>query len=120
MDKSKLEKYRQKLSQNIECHANGQCLNWTGYIVRGYGRINVNLGSKWQNFTIHRLAYVLHKRCTPTSITNLDISHLCHNPMCVAESHLSAEPHSVNSSRTMCKNIGRCIHHPLYKDCIFL
>ena len=35
-------------------------------------------------------------------ITGKDISHLCHNKLCVRGEHLSAEPHAVNNARQKC------------------
>ncbi len=112
-------KYRQKLHEKaIRSHQNGQCLLWGGFKVHGYGRINVFHNGKWQNLTVHRLAYMLHYKCTYNSIEGLDVSHLCHNAACIEGSHLTAEPHVVNNERQSCKNMRRCIKHSSYRDCL--
>jgi len=39
-------KYHLKLEQNTEAHPNGQCMDWTGYVVCSYGRIHLKMGKK--------------------------------------------------------------------------
>ena len=50
--------------------------------------------------------------------SGLDASHLCHNSLCVKESHISMEPHSVNNNRQyyIAKNI--CFGHGEYPQCL--
>ena len=51
--------------------------------------------------TLHRLSYMLQQRIIHVN-QGLDASHLCHNSLCVKESHISMEPHSVTNNRQYC------------------
>ena len=48
----------------------------------------------------------------------LDASHLCHNTLCVKESHISMEPHSVNNNRQYCIAQNICFGHGEYRQCL--
>ena len=102
-------------------------LLWTGATYdRRYG--------KWRNPLIsllednehqprfmrtHRLVYLLSNieqfpdyrlPQTDKHDDRLDVSHLCHNTLCIKLDHLVLEKHIVNNSRKVCKHLGTCNH----------
>ena len=103
------------------------CLLWTGYIKRrqgrrggGYGIMNVQFpgNNSRTMMRVHRLAYIVHSGSLIPQ--QYDVSHLCHNSLCVNFHHLSLEPHHINNSRKTCSRHKRCMGHgDGYKDCIF-
>lgn len=100
------------------------CTMWTGATdtSRSYGRQRVKwpgIGMKIE--LVHRLNYMIHNKLTPSSIptededgNKLEISHLCHNSLCLNISHLVLEPHSINMERFHCKVQHLCSgsHNP--------
>lgn len=111
------QKYKVKISTKCMLAANMQCNLWTGTTSKGYGVINVSFGPKeWRQMPVHRAAYFAHKSVyLPKEI---EISHLCHNALCVRIDHLSAEPHHVNMNRLLCVNREQCFGHEGYKNCL--
>ena len=68
---------------------------------------------------VHQVSYFLEKKGVPDpGIT--DVSHLCHNRLCVNIAHLSLEPRCVNEHRRHCKSIRYCTNHDGYARCIFI
>lgn len=103
----------------------GQCILWTGTTDHdGYGVKRV----KWPNGVqklerVHRVAYMVKAklvlpRTDASSGQLLEVSHLCHNRLCVNPDHLVAEVHCINMSRIHCHYTGACSleHCP---PCIF-
>ena len=45
---------------------------------------------------------------------NLEVSHMCHNGICVTSTHLVLETHETNLERISCKSQGQCTkqHQP--------
>uniref|UniRef100_A0A8W8MCE6 Zinc-binding loop region of homing endonuclease domain-containing protein n=1 Tax=Magallana gigas TaxID=29159 RepID=A0A8W8MCE6_MAGGI len=41
---------------------------------------------------------------------NLEVSHLCHEQLCVNPMHLSLEPHATNQERIHCMQQGGLVH----------
>lgn len=113
-------KYRQKLQQNSVVAGNEECLLWTGYTrARGgvlYGQINVKINNKWTCMHAHRLSVICSDQILVPA--NLDVSHLCHNGLCINRAHLVLEPHSVNNARKTCINTGECKGHLQYPGCM--
>ena len=109
------------------------CLTWTGTKTKShpratpYGIIYVKppFSSRRRKFRVHQIVYMAAHSQTnygPNGVNydNFDISHLCHNSLCVEASHLSREPRSVNNHRKTCKEEGRCYGgHGDYPACIF-
>lgn len=94
------------------------CHNWTGQQTRkGYGQFEFRLRGKKFKVSIHRLIYYLKNNCINLP-TNLHVSHLCHNKLCIKIEHLSLEPARVNNSRQVCKNDGNCTGHYGFANCI--
>lgn len=89
----------------------------------GYGFIRVSWpeeGSKVER--VHRVALMVEMRLTRSQFpgANLEVSHLCHEKLCVNPMHLSLEPHATNQERIHCMQQGVCsgAHHP-HPRCIF-
>jgi len=47
----------------------------------------------------------------------LEVSHLCHEPLCINAEHLSLESHSCNTDRLRCVNRGLCHGHKPHQAC---
>ena len=61
----------------------------------------------------NRVAYMLHKKVTELPRTNdagdlMDVSHLCHEKLCINPDHLVFERHSENMSCDACFRLGSC------------
>ena len=90
-------------------------INKDGYVVVSY---NIP-GLPPVSTLLARAVFVLRHGDLELS-TAWHVSHLCHNRMCIAESHLCYEPGFVNRGRQNCNNEGRCsAGHSGYPDCIF-
>jgi hypothetical protein len=108
---------------------NLDCIIWGGCVKQGnrtyckpYGVINVKLPgkSRHQTVTVHRLMYMIEHRTFELN-PHFDVSHLCHNSLCINASHLSLQPHYINNNRqhrthTVPKHFTG---HPGYQDCLF-
>ena len=47
----------------------------------------------------------------------LEVSHLCHEPLCINAEHVSLEPHSCTRNRLRCVNRGVCHGHKSHGVC---
>ena len=99
------------------------CVIWTGPnlnksgVEYGYKYVKLpNQNKKSRQYT-HRLAYMF-KIGNFRLPRGLDVSHICHNSLCVNPAHLSSEPHHINNNRIQCVNEGRCFGHQQYKTCL--
>ena len=108
----KIERSLQKYSVN----GGGGCILWSGSSDgHGYGRKTVTCCTtgKQKVELAHRVAYMLHKKVTELPRTNdagdlMDVSHLCHEKLCINPDHLVFERHSENMSRDACFRLGSC------------
>ena len=105
---------------------------WTGSvkICKGaiYGRFHyTEYGTgKYMDKLVHRAMYIIGHHLI-TLEPNLDdfghpydVSHRCHNKLCINLSHLSLEPRAINNNRNICKNEKKCTQdHEGYANCIF-
>lgn len=111
------EKYRLRLEMNSEVVVDGGgCRVWRGARNHNYGVMKVVINGKAVSRTVHRVALMCHTHSIIPS--TLDISHLCHNPLCINPLHLVAEPHHINNNRISCTNNGVCMGHGEYPNCI--
>ena len=124
-----LAKLIEKTEGPIDLH---DCLIWTGSIktVKGkykYGRVKNPFQSitAAQSMGLHKAVYYLNANQNPDELATEDptgsqyeISHLCHNSLCVNVKHLVRETHCVNQERIHCKKQGFCTkgHVP---NCLF-
>jgi hypothetical protein len=74
--------------------ASGECLLWTGALVRGYGVVSEAGRSKY----VHRVMYELS--AGPIA-DGLDLDHLCRTPTCVNPDHLEPVSRSENVARML-------------------
>ena len=75
-----------------------------------------------KNHYIHHIVYFLRWGEVPVKRDQIEISHLCHEPLCVNVDHLSREPGNTNKNRTLeCVEGagGYCQGHSNYPDCVF-
>lgn len=74
------------------------CWEWTGALVRGYGRVNVQSLPSRRKVTAlaHRVSYELLVGLIPDG---LHLDHLCRNTRCVRPDHLEAVSQQENNRR---------------------
>ena len=100
-----------------------QCNEWVGCLEHGtYGKLTVT----WPDGTksverCHRVSYMVAHEilradmpCINDNGKKLEVSHLCHNGICVNPAHLVLETHETNLERISCKSQGQCTkqHQP--------
>ena len=90
------ELYWAKLQATSEVGQNGQCRLWTGtkQASKGmhYGVINCKIEQNvWNWFYVNRLALVFAKNWTVENISEegMNVSHPCHNSLCIHLDHLN-------------------------------
>ena len=68
----------------------GDCWEWTGQRVKGYGRF------AWEHGQLaHRYSYTIHHGAIPDGMT---VDHRCFNPGCVRPEHLRLLTHAENAA----------------------
>ena len=116
-----IKKYKEILCKKSVLGENQICMLWH-QTSRNYGRISVKLDSGvTKTVYAHRLSYFLSKSdiCGLfNQSTTHEVSHLCHNTLCVNADHLSFEPSKINSERKICVNSRICKHHEGFSDCL--
>ena len=74
----------------------------------------------------HRLAFMIEHKILRDGMPvvnaqgkKLEVSHLCHNGLCVKAAHLALESHEINMEKVLCKSRRQCstLHEPF---CLFL
>ena len=82
----------------------------------GYPVMKVTLpnGKRYQ-VSAARLMYMCHYKLLTL---HGDVSHLCHNKVCVNIHHLVCETREINLNRQVCKNRGVCTKNHM-PHCIF-
>jgi len=68
--------------------------------------------------SVPRLVHFIHKPDDRYGEPG-DVSHRCHQKLCINWTHLTYESHSKNLMRNSCKKQGRCLGHHGGKPCIF-
>ena len=86
----------------VDVRGLGECWEWVGGRVRGYGLFNVGRGS---SIRASRLAYLLANGIEPKSF-GLCVLHRCDNPPCCNPAHLFAGTHKDNMADKMAKGRG--------------
>lgn len=89
-----IERFWSKVNVSDDPNA---CWEWTGYILRKYGYLNIN----GKNIRVHRFSYALHYGSIPNGQV---IRHNCDNPSCVNPKHLSSGTQPDNIKDKMLKN----------------
>lgn len=75
--------------ESVKKKPNGECLEWTGCLSKGYGV----LGYQRKSLKAHRVSYELHNG---KKIGNKIVRHTCDNPKCVNPNHLILGSHADN------------------------
>lgn len=112
------EKHR--FTNQFETHVKNvdDCEVWQGRMnISGYGEIRIMFRGRRLCLKAHRVMFALNSPDV-TLTSDMHVSHLCHNRLCVRVQHLSYEPQLINNKRLVCKNDGECFGHYGYKDCI--
>jgi hypothetical protein len=124
----KISKRLYHYSTAAKNHPTDQCILWTG--ARQVSRRQKNdvygvMSVKWPGMRkskteyVHRVSYILvNLRKFHDFHPKLNISHLCHNNLCINPSHLSHEPGPVNKKRQICVNTNSCTSHDNYPKCM--
>lgn len=116
-------KLKEKIITKSDLAQDGsECRLWRGAVEHkgnnvSYGKINVKIEDKWKVIHVHRVAYMAAYEIIINQNMG-DVSHLCHNTLCVNVDHMALEPHSVNMDRCICRNMNRCRGHLPYRKCM--
>lgn len=117
------EKIQQQISAKTNVNANTRnCDLWLGATTSDglYGRKQVTFpdGSR-KLMRISRVIYMIRHKILIIPTVNdagnaLEMSHLCHNSLCVNSDHINLEPKAVNLERKHCVNQDSCTqnHNP--------
>lgn len=97
-----------------------QCRLWKSPHIQ-YPRIRVVLDGLVPSTSVlvHRLVFYNQYNSLVTWNPHWQVSHLCHNKLCISTAHLNLEPAQVNICRRICQRHGQCIHHIRQPDCLF-
>ncbi len=106
-----------KLYQRVIFKSNGCHIYRRGLINKGrkkklkYGHITY----KKKRYPAYQVSYKAEQSEVVNIPNGYNISHLCHNTMCINKDHLSLEPIAVNNERKKCKKycLGHQIGYPL-------
>ena len=114
--------YIDRIKEKSTIGKNGVCVIWMWGSKRvigsmKYGEMKAKIpGEVSKKYSVHRLQYILHN--LDTLHPKGDISHLCHNSLCINMDHLSLEPREINNNRQGCLSRGSCKMHEGYRDCM--
>lgn len=99
----------------------GGCHLWNGATSdrsERYGKVMLCEGGVRFSIGVHVLCFFLATSIAPSK--GDDVSHLCHNTLCVNPAHLTLEPHKMNMERRRCKREQVCCGHEPRPSCFFL
>jgi hypothetical protein len=89
--KKKNATFQDRLFNRLVIQPSG-CVEWTGYKLKGYGRIKRG----GEVVYTHRAMYELMEGPVPDG---MELDHLCRNHSCANVAHLEPVPHQVNMAR---------------------
>ena len=128
--KKKREEFGQKYEEKLIIIKKNGCHIWNGAVNgrsfddgrRRYGVVNLThpVTKKRTCFNAHVFSLFLHNGMLPDRTLKIDISHLCHETLCVNPQHLNQEPHEVNVKRRLCVSKKTCSTHAPYPDCLYI
>ena len=97
--------------------------------VTGYPELRLppSLAKRFKMFSAKNPGHMLYAFENGRIIkqSNHDMSHLCHNRICINPKHLVYEPRWVNNARKTCVKEGQCnghhveVHNLHFQNCIF-
>ena len=103
---------------------NPDCLIYTGRASpsQTYPKIKITHEKSKYYQNMHVFIYKVHHNILPyaKSAHNIEISHLCHNHLCLNVHHLNMESRSMNNIRKNCNRFKQCSGHNDNPDCIFV
>jgi hypothetical protein len=84
--------FRDRLFNRLVINPETECVEWTGFKLKGYGRIRQGDNVVYT----HRAMYEMYEGPVPDG---MELDHLCRNRACANVTHLEPVPHQVNMSR---------------------
>ena len=121
------DKLRKRIEEKVvdfEAFASKECWQWGAALKKGkeqYGKVHFMKDGEHFNTSAHRAMFVAANKVMPGDL-RLDISHLCHEGLCVNPRHLVHEEHVVNVDRRACTESGVCRGHrfkrKMHKPCM--
>lgn len=110
-----IDRIHAKSEKNVGPHL---CTIWKGATTDKnklpiYGTMRNPFKKEKPRIHTHRLMYMATKGLEDLNQTGpdgrlLEVSHLCHTPVCVNFTHLTLETHEKNMERRHCKDQGLC------------
>lgn len=111
------------LKKTVANHGIHACTVWTGAREHGvYGKkVVVWPDGQKKTERVHRLSFMLHHRILRANMPShneigepIEVSHICHNSLCIRPDHLVLETHRTNMGRNTCKQKRICSqdHNP--------
>ncbi len=105
-------KYSKRLLDNSDYDDKTHCRQWARSVRGGYGQMRIDYETlsgvkKCKTTSPHQVSFMLANDKLNLE-PGLEISHLCGNKLCLAESHLWAETHKINLSRVHCHTQRLC------------
>jgi hypothetical protein len=97
----------------------GHCRLWSeGVAGSGYPNMRLTVpGRPSIQYGVHQIVFSLNSGM-PLNMPNYEVSHLCHQKLCVSFEHLSYEPKFVNVKRNACFTKQECDGHVPYPACV--
>ena len=106
-----------KLEGKSESMGRFGCKKWIGQRDGlGYGRMWIRWPDNRRTIErVHRVAFMVRYRWLRDEFPRgyiqgsiLEVSHLCHQKLCINTLHMVIETHSINQSRNHCRAQGQC------------
>ena len=117
--KNKLEVILSKCTKNVK---NG-CLLYEGRHTPAqcYPKVKIVHNRRPYVMNVHASVHKVSNNIAPyTSLgPNMDVSHLCHHPLCMNPTHLNLENRLTNNIRKTCYRNRQCVGHDSHPDCMF-
>ena len=120
-------KLRTRIEKNVRSKTafdSGECWEWAGCKKAPdgkYGRTSITFMGVSQTLGAHRAAYIAYHR---ELNLHSDVSHICHEGLCVNPKHLSHEDRAINLERSRCRENKKCMGHAfdghVFKSCIII
>ena len=117
-------KYLQKRDKeltNCTFKENTGCLITQKPINRGdtYPRVYFSYNKRKFHPNLHAFIFKVTNNIAPhTSFEGQEVSHLCHNKMCINIDHIRLEPKKINLDRMKCNAHKHCFRHDTYEKCM--